>query len=362
MLRPVRDDFRPVLDTDGNVELVVGSTRDITERKRTADALLDADRRKTEFLAMLAHELRNPLAPIRSALQLLRLSEGSPEADQAVYERMERQVSQMLRLIDYLLDVSRIGHGKIELRCELVDLSVVVEQALETVRPLCVSSRHELTVAMPDEPIHLNADPTRLTQVVGNLLNNACKFTPRGGSIRLDVERHDGQVVIRVADSGVGIETGQLSRIFDMFTQLETSLEQTRAGLGIGLTLVKDLVEKHGGTVEAHSGGAGQGSEFLVRLPVVADVPARPPEQAALPQLASTSLRILVVDDNLDAVDTLSMLLELSGHEVHTAHDGVDAVDAAQSCSPMSCCSTSACRNSTGSKWRAGFACSAAPA
>jgi PAS domain S-box-containing protein len=326
--------FRPVLDTEGNVELVVGSTRDITTRKQTEDALKEADRRKTEFLAMLAHELRNPLAPIRSALHLLRLPGGSAQSAEPVYELMDRQVTQMVRLIDDLLDVSRIAQGKIALRPERVDLAAVVQHAIETVRPLCITSEHELTVSMPGKAVQMNADPARLTQVVGNLLNNACKFTPPGGRIHLEVELSGDDVVIRVADSGVGIDPGELSRIFEMFTQLDTSIEQARAGLGIGLTLVKDLVEKHGGSVEARSGGLGEGSEFLVRLPRDNGLPLITPQEPDASAVESIALRILVVDDNLDAVETLGMLLKLSGHEVHTAHDGLEAVEKAARLQP----------------------------
>ena len=330
--------FRPVLGAHREVDLVAGSTRDITARKQAEDALKDADRRKTEFLAMLAHELRNPLAPIRSAVQFLRLADGDREAVRPVFEMMERQVAQMARLIDDLLDVSRISRGSFELRSERVELAAVLQQAVETVRPLCADGEHELTVMLPARPVHLSADPARLIQIVGNLLNNACKFSGRGGRIRLAVERDGDQIVIRVGDDGIGIAATELSRVFEMFTQLDTSLARSRGGLGIGLTLVRSLVEMHGGSVEARSGGAGQGSEFVVRLPLPAGLPASPQDASpAAPAPMAPALagrRILVVDDNRDAADTLAMLLAVSGHEVRTAYDGLQAVEAAATWRP----------------------------
>jgi len=242
--------------------------QDITERKRAEEALKEADRRKNEFLAMLAHELRNPLAPIRNALEIVRLTEGNRDAVQSAAEMMERQVGQLVRLVDDLLDVSRISRGKIELRRERIDLASAVHHAVEAARPLCERMDHELTVTLPPKPMYLNADPARLAQVVGNLLTNACKFTERGGRIWLTVEQEREQVVIRVRDTGIGIAAEQLPHIFEMFTQLDTSLERTQSGLGIGLALVRNLVELHGGTVEVDSAGMGQGSEFMARLPV----------------------------------------------------------------------------------------------
>ena len=225
---------------------------------------------------MLAHELRNPLAPIRNAVEILRQSGGDEQKVKPATEMMQRQVGQMVRLVDDLLDVSRISRGKIELRKEPVELASVVHHAVEAVRPLCESMDHELTVTLPPQPMYLNADPTRLAQVVGNLLNNACKFTEKGGRIRLTVEQEGEQAVIRVQDTGIGIAAEQLPRIFEMFTQVDTSLERSRDGLGIGLTLVKKLVEMHGGTVEARSAGVGQGSEFVVRLPAPCRAAAAP--------------------------------------------------------------------------------------
>lgn len=267
---------RPLRDEAGKVQMWVASNTDIDEQRRAAnelrqlaDALAEADRRKSEFLAMLAHELRNPLAPIYNALQILRLSNGEGEAVKAMAEIMERQVSQMVRLVDDLLDVSRISRGKIELRKERVELSSIIEQALEASRPAVERDAHRLTVTLPSQPVILQADPVRMIQVFGNLLNNACKFTPPGGRIALSAECDGDEVVVTVKDSGVGIPADLLPGIFEMFTQVDQSLERSQGGLGIGLTLVQRLVELHGGSVAARSAGPGQGSQFSVRLPVM---------------------------------------------------------------------------------------------
>lgn len=308
--------------------------------RRYSTDLSEADRRKNEFLAMLAHELRNPLAPIRNALEVLRLKarrnrqRPEDEAVQAASAMMQRQVGQLVRLVDDLLDVSRISQGKIELRKERIELASAVHHAVEAARPLYESMDHELTVTVPPQPVYLNADPIRLTQVVGNLLNNACKFTDRGGRIGVTVEREGGEVVIRVRDTGIGIATEELPRIFEMFTQLDTSLERSRSGLGIGLTLVKSLVEMHGGTVEVDSAGLGQGSEFMVRLPIVVETPELPPEPTARAPTPTTARRILVVDDNRDSAESLTMLLNLTGYETHIAYDGLEAVEAAAAFRP----------------------------
>ncbi len=306
--------------------------QDITERK-------DTDRRKNEFLAMLAHELRNPLAPIRNAVQVMRLSGGNGEAVASASEMIERQVGQMVRLVDDLLDVSRISRGKIELRKERVELAKVVHHTVVACRPVMEWAKHDLTITLPPQPLYLNADPTRLAQVVGNLLNNACKFTDKGGRIGLTVEREGEQAVIRVRDTGIGIPADQLPRIFDMFMQVDTSLERSVSGLGIGLTLVKNVVEMHGGTVEAHSGGVDEGSEFVVRLPLPSDewrMVSGEKEEAGGDRLATRhspltpKRRILIVDDNTDSAASLAMLLQISGNETHTAHDGLEAVEAAE--------------------------------
>lgn len=312
---------------------------EMAERKRAEEALQEADRRKNEFLAMLAHELRNPLAPILNALQILRLARGSDETRQSASEVIERQVGHMVHLVDDLLDVSRISRGHLELRRGRIELASAVNHALETARSLqCMD--HELTVALPPQPIYLNADPSRLAQIVGNLLHNACKFTDKGGRIWLTVEREGGQAVLRVRDTGIGIAADQLSRIFGMFVQVDTSLERSVNGLGVGLSLVKNLVELHGGTVEVHSAGIGHGSEFVVRLPVLNEEGGRreaekdDEESAAdsffrLPPSALSKRRVLVVDDNRDAASSLAALLEMTGNETHVAHDGLAAVQAA---------------------------------
>jgi signal transduction histidine kinase len=315
-----------------------------TERKRLEGELrvrvrdlAEADRRKDEFLAMLAHELRNPLAPVRNGLQVLRVRRNAdPEVDRLA-EMMSRQVGQMVRLVDDLLDVSRITKGKVTLRREPVDLTAVVNQAVEAVRPLLDARRHELTVATPPEPIRLDADPSRLAQVIGNLLNNAVKYTDEGGRIWLDTHRERDQAVISVRDTGVGISAEMLPRVFDLFTQIDPTLDRSQGGLGVGLTLVRSLVELHGGTVYASSPGPGRGSEFVVRIPAL-PLTTRPESgHLATPDSAPTlspPRRILIVDDNVDAAESLAMLLELFGHQVRTAYGGPAALEAVESHRP----------------------------
>jgi PAS domain S-box-containing protein len=313
---------------------------DITERKKLeaelrerAEQLAEADRKKDEFLATLAHELRNPLAPIRTALEILRLGGGADsEETRAV---LERQVQQLVRLVDDLLDVSRITRGKVELRKARVELAAVVNTAVETSQPLLAEAGHELTVALPVEPVHLDADQTRLAQVLANLLNNSARYTPRGGQVWLTAEATDAEVVVRVRDTGVGIPGAMLPRVFDMFTQVNRTLERTQGGLGIGLTLVRRLVELHGGRVEAHSAGPGQGSEFVVRLPRASAPVATVNGSDGGPRPApGPRRRILAVDDNRDAVESLARLLRLAGHEVQLAIDGPSALEAAAAYRP----------------------------
>jgi PAS domain S-box-containing protein len=328
---------------DGRPVAFATVSQDVTEQKRlednlrrVAEELSRADRRKNEFLAMLAHELRNPLAPISNAVRALSMGRRDETAVDSASEMLERQVGQIIRLVDDLLDVSRISRGKLALRAERVELSPIIQQAVEATRALYRSMNQELTVRLPSEPVYLNADPTRLAQVVGNLLNNACKFTDVGGRISLTVEREGAEVTIRVTDNGVGIAAEHLAGIFDIFTQVESSLERSRSGLGIGLTLVKTLVEMHGGTVEAHSQGVGRGSEFVVRLPMLLDLP-EPVPAIVPPHLEGPPVvrrRVLIVDDNRDAADWLATLLSLSGHDTHVALDGVEAVKAAERLRP----------------------------
>jgi len=284
---------------------------------------------------MLAHELRNPLAPIRNAVQILRLTENLGAEVQVASEMMERQVGQMVRLVDDLLDVSRISRGKIELRRGRIELASIVNHAIEAARPLCVITHHEITVDMPTAAIYLDADSTRMAQIVGNLLNNACKFTETGGRISLTVELEGEWAVIRISDSGIGIAADQLPRIFDMFMQVDTSLGRSTSGLGIGLMMVKSLVEMHDGSVTVRSSGVGHGSEFTVRLPVATETSETIPPKTVAGKLPSiTSRRILVVDDNRDSATSLAFVLKLHGNEMHTAYDGLEALEAAQEFRP----------------------------
>jgi len=316
-------------------ELVASNERlqaTITERRRAEEALREAGRQKDEFLAMLAHELRNPLAPIRNAVEVLqRLEIEEPRLDwgRAV---IDRQVGQLTRLVDDLLDVSRLARGQISLQKKPLELTTIVERALETSRPVIEAHRHHLSVALPSEPVCLEGDLTRLAQALGNLLNNAAKYTQEGGRIGLTVERAEDHVVLRVRDSGVGIPPETLPYVFDLFTQGDRALDRAQGGLGIGLALVKKLVELHGGRVEASSPGRGQGSEFTLRLPTRSGPPAlaAAPAEPAAPATPAARLRVLVVDDNADSAESMAMLLDLQGYETRSALDGPAALEAAQ--------------------------------
>jgi signal transduction histidine kinase/CheY-like chemotaxis protein len=299
------------------------------ELRQKNEELADADRRKDEFLATLGHELRNPLAPIRNSLEIMRLAEGNAAAVGEARAMMERQVRLMVRLIDDLLDVSRITRGKLRLRKERLDLAAVVRSAVESCRPQLDGAGQRLTVRVPAEPVHLEADPVRLAQVLGNLLNNAAKYTDRGGEVQLTAERRGDEVVVAVRDTGIGIAAEQLPRLFEMFSQGAAATARSQGGLGIGLALVKGLVEMHGGRVSAHSDGPGRGSEFVVRLPAPAG-----PAPASRPAgngdgYPRGKCRVLVADDNHDAADSLALMLRLRGHDTRTAHDGQEAVEAA---------------------------------
>jgi len=300
-----------------------------------AEAMADLDRRKDEFLAMLSHELRNPLAPIMNAVHLLRLEQGSENPiQQQARTIIERHVAQLSHLVDDLLEVSRIMSGRIRLQKEHLDLRSVVERAVESVRPLIEQRRHELTVSQSSQPIWLNADATRIEQIVVNLLNNAAKYTEAGGRILLNVQQEGDDAVLRVRDTGVGISSDLLPRIFDLFTQAQRSLDRSQGGLGIGLTLVQRLVDIHGGRIEAHS-TPEQGSEFIVRLPVLqSQVGPSHSMPAEATNAAEASLRVLVVDDNVDAADSAAMLLQRSGHDVRVAYSSQAALDAAVSYRP----------------------------
>jgi len=330
-----------VKDAAGQPVALATVSQDITARKSMEDnlrslaaELSEADRRKDEFLATLAHELRNPLAAISNAVQVLRHGGRDSKTVDSASEMLERQVGQVSRLVDDLLDMSRITQGKIELRKDHVELTPILDQAVETARALLESRHHDLTVTLPSGPIYLQADAARLAQVVGNLLSNASKFTDDGGHIGLAVEREGKNVVIRVRDTGIGIAAADLPRLFDMFTQVDTSLERSRDGLGIGLTLVRALVEMHGGAVEARSAGLGQGSEFVVRLPTVAEAPKPGPRPTRGATARPVRRRVLIVDDNQDGAESLAVLLQLGGHETHTAHDGQQAIEDAERLRP----------------------------
>lgn len=334
-------------DRSGKGVRMIGALFDITDRKSAEEALREADRRKDEFLATLAHELRNPLAPIRNALHIMQRADGDLDKIDQARQTMERQVQQLTRLVDDLLDVSRITRGKIELRKERVMLVQVLERAIETSLPVIEASGHQLSASLPKEFLWIEADVTRLAQVISNLLNNAAKYTREEGRISLVASLENDQAAVRVRDNGIGIPKEMLSNIFEVFTQVDTSLERAQGGLGIGLTIVKQLVEMHGGTIEAHSEGPGRGSEFVVRLPVV-----KPPKGVKAPVAGHFSypppvkvgkkgnkspgpLRILVVDDNKDAAGSLAELLHISGHEVRVSHDGPQALQEAQKFLPQ---------------------------
>jgi PAS domain S-box-containing protein len=316
-------------------QVIQCNIRDITERSRLerqtheqAEALAELHLRKDEFLAMLSHELRNPLSAIFNALHILRLQVTENPIQQKAKIVLQRQVGQLAHLIDDLLEVSRVITGRIQLHQERLEMRGIVERALESVRPQIERRNQELSVSLPAEAIWLQADPTRLEQVVVNLLNNAAKYTDEGGQIRLTAQQEGGEVVLRVRDNGVGIAPALLPRIFDLFSQADRTLDRSQGGLGIGLSLVQKLVELHGGTVEAHSAGLGQGSEFLVRLPALSPVreAIAPIERAKQP--AQTS-RLLVVDDNMDSADMLVMLLQMFGHEAKATYSGQSALETA---------------------------------
>ncbi|MCI0332802.1 MAG: MASE1 domain-containing protein [Planctomycetes bacterium] len=315
--------------------LLLGSA--LAERRRAEAVLKEADRRKDEFLATLAHELRNPLAPIRAGVDLMRLGGSHKIQDGEVLDMLDRQVQQITRLVDDLLDVSRVTRGKVQLQWQPVDLKAIVEQAIETCRPLIDAQGHDLTVSFPEEPLRLTADPIRLAQVFANLLNNAAKYSDRGGRISLAAFREGSEAVVRIRDTGHGIDQIVLPRVFDLFVQEDRSLTRTGGGLGIGLTLVQSLVKMHGGSVAAHSEGSGKGSEFVVRLPRFSaprESTNAPPEEIITHDVPGTSRRVLIVDDNRDAARSLELLLKSGGHEVRTAFTGSDGVEIALSYPP----------------------------
>jgi signal transduction histidine kinase/ActR/RegA family two-component response regulator len=328
----------PIHDEAGRLVGAVNVLVDISDRKRAEDALREADRSKNEFLATLAHELRNPLAPIRAAVKILQLKAGPTPDSQSALDVIDRQTRQMTRLIDDLLDIARITSNKLELRNERIELSEVLNAAVETSRPLIDQRAHEFIFEAPAEPIYLDGDVVRLAQVISNLLNNAAKYTERGGRIWLTATKRGHDAIVRVRDNGIGIAAETLPRIFEMFTQAERSKGKSPGGLGIGLTLVRRLVQMHGGMITVHSDGPGKGSEFILALPMserqlpLEDKTLKLEQGWPIDQV--TPVRILVVDDNLDSADSLGLLLKLMGNDVRVVHDGQTAVEAASEFQP----------------------------
>jgi PAS domain S-box-containing protein len=321
-------------ESDAQAKRAVAVIEDITERKHAEEDLREADRRKDEFLATLAHELRNPLAPIRNSLHIFRLAGVQDPTVARVTEMMERQVAHMVRMVDDLLEVSRISRGKIELRKERTELASILRNAVDTSLPLIEAGKHKLSIEVPDQPLVLDADPVRLAQVFANLLNNSAKYTRAGGEISVRVHVEAGMAVVCVKDNGEGIPPQMLSRVFNMFTQVDTGA-RAQGGLGIGLTLARTLVHLHGGTIEARSEGKGTGCEFAVRLPL-AEVRQAAAQPAKVAQSAQPLVlrRVLVVDDNTDAADSLGMLLQFLGAEVMVVHDGRSALAAMKTFNP----------------------------
>lgn len=325
--------FVPVLGLDGEVVAVTGTTRDVTDRKQDeqalreqAERLAEADRAKDEFLATLSHELRNPLAPLRNSLTLLRLARTGDEQTNSIHEMMERQVDHLVRLVDDLLETSRISRGELVLHCERVNIESIVRHAVETSEGLIQTNRHQLTISLPDEPLWVDGDPVRLAQIIANLLNNAAKYTEDGGQIRLQAQTQDNLAMISVLDNGPGIAPEALPRVFEMFSRGERSSGRAQDGLGIGLALARRLTEMHGGSLDAHSLGLGKGSEFIFRLPL-ASSPVQHSNAVKSPVKATLAQRrILVVDDNRDAANSLGMILQLLGAEVRVVEGGFEAL------------------------------------
>jgi len=326
----------PVIGAAGEVEAVAGTTRDVTERKQLERSLIDADRRKDEFLATLAHELRNPLAPIRNAVHLLKAGNPTEENVRAAREIIDRQVHHMVRLVDDLMDVSRITLGQVNLRYERVSLRRVIDDALEAAAPAIEAGNHRLVVDVPGASLQLEGDATRLSQVFQNLLDNAAKYTPPGGTITLRAELQGEQIVVSVRDTGIGISADAQMRVFELFTRVHPSDRIKTSGLGIGLSLAKKLIDLHMGSIEVRSEGPGTGSEFIVTLPAVCATQAPAPTVENLLTLVKpdASRRVLVVDDNRDAAESLGMLLEMEHCKVAVAFDGLRALEALETFKP----------------------------
>lgn len=338
--------FNPVFAEDGSVDFIIGSSRDISEHKKLEAELKEADRRKDEFLATLAHELRNPLAPIRSGLEILSRLGDDKEKTAKTLEILQRQTNQIVHLVDDLLDISRITQGKIKLRKERIDLKTAVSMAVETSQEHIDNSKNELTVTLPAKPIYIEADLTRIAQILLNILNNAAKYSEPGGEISLIAGKDEQNAVVRIKDSGLGIEPEMISKIFDMFSQIPNSNDQGMGGLGIGLSVVKKLVEMHDGTIQAVSEGIGKGSEFIVIFPLAAEQSVailankiNKPENNQSDELNQIvgKRKVLVVDDNKDAAEMLETLLLMKGYLVRTAPDGKKAISIAQEFRPEIC-------------------------
>lgn len=331
----VRERAELELDDAGKVVGGFGTTQDITDRKEAEEALREADRRKDVFLAVLAHELRNPLAPIRNALEILKLRGSSDPISTSARDMIERQVAHLVRLIEDLMDVGRITRGKLQLRREPFELAATLERAAETIRPQMELAGLRLELSVPPEPLWVDADPVRLTQVLLNLLDNACKYTGEGGTVTLFAEQDGEEVEIRVSDTGIGVRAEDLPVLFQMFARVGGPSERIHPGLGIGLALARGLVEMHGGRIEARSEGLGRGATFVLRLPVLSELPSAAPQPDQHESLGSVRpQRILIADDNRDVVESLALLLELTGYRVEKAYDGLQAVETAERCRP----------------------------
>jgi len=316
--------YQPIKNASGSVTGVLVQGNDVTEYKHMEETLRASDRRKDEFLAMLAHELRNPLAPILNATELLTRTVRDSAQTKTIAELIRRQTRQMARLVEDLLDVSRITQGRIELRREVIEVGAVLHQALETVEPLLRDRSHQVSVTTSYQSLYVNGDVTRLVQCVSNVLTNAAKYTDPGGQIRLQVKEERGEVIIEIADTGVGITPQLLPHVFDLFVQSDRSLDRSQGGLGIGLAVVKRLIEMHGGRVTAASKGLGQGARFDIRLPLT---PAPVAAQADTVKAMIAPLRILIVDDNVDAALSLSQLLQLDGHDTEAVYGALEALE-----------------------------------
>ena len=324
----IEDSAAPIRDRNGNVCGAVMVFHDVTKRRQAEQALRDTDRRKDEFLATLAHELRNPLAPIRQAARILRAETATEAQKRWCQDVIDRQVQHMALLIDDLLDIARVARGTLELRIETTELAAVIEAAIETARPIIDAKRHKLSVEIPQQAVQFAADPLRVAQVLSNLLTNAAKYTDPEGQIRLRAFGDGEAITISVADSGIGIPTGEIESVFAMFSQVKASQDRSDGGLGIGLALARGLVELHGGTIQATSAGLGEGSEFVVRLPHRVLSAVAPPETAAAAATQARHRRILIADDNQDAADSLAVLLQMEGHDVTVVRDGREALTA----------------------------------